>query len=1178
MKKLLLFFVLLFHVSTFAQALSGNYIIGEDQRAPFKTLTTAITHLNKSTVGMSGPVTFLLNDETYYSLPGETFPIVISTIPTTATKTLTIKPNVGKNVTINAPLDLTQAVIKLNGADNLIIDGSNSINGTSRNLTFINSSNISYENRTTIWLSSVSGNSVDNIKIINTKMRMTNRNGFYAMLSGIFSGGGVVDFTSNAAAQNKNLVINNNEFINVRRGVLIQGSSSATQKSKNITIASNVMGSSVIDERPSVPIDIKNVDILDIQDNSIVGFGNIGQGNFLAGIKVEASSNFNIKRNNIREAKADTNSFIGYGIQIVGATTNAVISENKIIDFENLETSRVNGIGIEVTTASSGIVIANNFVGDLYSGGLSTNTALGIDFLIGGTGTKVYHNTIVMNNTMPGWSNAIFFENGTNYDFRNNILVNNSATDNEGTVVVRAKTGVTFTQSNYNNYYGLKIGRFQDTQYPTLANWKTATGKDQNSISVNPTFVSTTDLHLQSVSGNAALDNKGTALPAITMDIDGQMRSTTTPDMGADEFSEVPVVPQITASVTSLPAFTSCNQTTSASQNFTISGTNLTANIVVTAPTGFEVSKDDITFSNLITYTQTSGSIASSMVYARMTPTSAAVSGSIAITSTNADTKDITVSGNVGATTTWSGSTWSAGLPTSTMAAIISGNYQEAANINACSLTVNTNAVVVIPTGYTVNLNGAITVVDGSSFTLENTANLIQSGIANTNSGEITVKRNSSALKRLDYTLWSSPTSGTSTQTLQNFSPLTTANRFYIYKTDSNLYSITAPESTAFSTAKGYLIRMPNNHPAMPTVWQRGQFKGTPNNGDYTFTMQNLGVGQRFNLVGNPYPSPIDAVKFVSENSANITGALYFWRKTNDSTQPSYYTWTTAGLVKPVTTDLTVVAPFKEVIQTGQGFFVEAKENATNLLFNNTMRKDDHANQFYRSAVKNSAIEYNRIWLNATNAEGWSSQTLIAYFTEGQDGLDASDGRYINDGDIAFTSLIEGVAYAIQGKALPFRSSDTVPMQLIVKNAGTYTIAIDHVDGLFEGDQDIFLRDNFKGSVTNLKLEAYNFTTEAGSFNSRFEIVYSKGVLSVVGNAFDKNSVVLYMKENEVVVQSKKTMLDSVEVFDMNGRLLAIAENIKDTKVSMNVGRTNQVLIFKIISADGKIVNKKIIN
>ena len=522
--------------------------------------------------------------------------------------------------------------------------------------------------------------------------------------------------------------------------------------------------------------------------------------------------------------------------------------------------------------------------------------------------------------------------------------------------------------------------------------------------------------------------------------------------------------------------------------------------------------------------------------------------------------------------TTWNGA-WSNGEPDSSTSAIFEANFIPTESINACNVIVRNGAVVSIPTGLTVTASGSINVESGS-FTFENNANLIQ--IADVeNTGNVVVKRNSSALKRLDYTLWSSPVSN---QQLLAFSPLTTATRFYSYNSSSNLYTtVQSPSTTSFGRAEAFLIRMPNNHPAtVPTIWN-GTFTGVPHNGTVTVPMQNFGENKRFNLVGNPYPSPIDARMFVQDltNASNITGTLYFWRKTNDATQPSYYTWTTAGIAAPENSSQAVVDNDNDVVQTGQGFFVEAKDNATSFVFTNAMRIDNHENQFFRTA---NTTEYNRVWLNATNAEGWFSQTLISYFTDGSNDLDSSDGKYINDGDIAFTSLIGNVPYAIQGKSLPFNPADIVPMNLKVKNAGSYTIAIDHVDGLFLGNQDIFLRDNLVGITHNLKLSAYTFASQAGNFDSRFEVVYANAALSTNNPIFSSNSVVLYKKENEVVINAGTTMLDKVEVYDIRGRLLANAKNIKANEVSIKVGEVNQVLIVKITSVDGITVNKKTVN
>jgi trimeric autotransporter adhesin len=75
------------------------------------------------------------------------------------------------------------------------------------------------------------------------------------------------------------------------------------------------------------------------------------------------------------------------------------------------------------------------------------------------------------------------------------------------------------------------------------------------------------------------------------------------------------------------------------------------------------------------------------------------------------------------------------------------------------------------------------------------------------------------------------------------------------------------------------------------------------------------------------------------------------------------------------------------------------------------MRIDDHANQFFRNQ---NTIERNRIWLNATNADGLFSQTLVVYMTDATNAVDyAIDGKYINDCPIELTSVINEESFVI---------------------------------------------------------------------------------------------------------------------------------------------------------------------
>ena len=104
-----------------------------------------------------------------------------------------------------------------------------------------------------------------------------------------------------------------------------------------------------------------------------------------------------------------------------------------------------------------------------------------------------------------------------------------------------------------------------------------------------------------------------------------------------------------TISVTSnLNSFQSCPGESSSSQSFTLSGSNLISDISISALSGFEYSTNNTTFSNTLTLPQSNGSVALTTIYVRMAASSnATVAGNISISSTNATTQTVAVTGAV---------------------------------------------------------------------------------------------------------------------------------------------------------------------------------------------------------------------------------------------------------------------------------------------------------------------------------------------------------------------------------------------------------------------------------------------------------------------------------------------------------------------------------------------------
>ncbi|MFN4199544.1 MAG: hypothetical protein ACK4FS_11010, partial [Flavobacterium sp.] len=447
-------------------------------------------------------------------------------------------------------------------------------------------------------------------------------------------------------------------------------------------------------------------------------------------------------------------------------------------------------------------------------------------------------------------------------------------------------------------------------------------------------------------------------------------------------------------------------------------------------------------------------------------------------------------------------------------------------------------------------------------FTIQNNANLIQEGSTNNNVGAITVQRNSSPLWRLDYTLWSSPVVG---QNLLAFSPLTVANRFYVYNPTTNQYNTIPPSTNAFQTGVGYLIRMPDNHvsninnnPAQ--IWE-GEFLGVPNNGDVTLTVAN----NTFNAVGNPYPSTISASAFYAANS--LTQPLYFWRKINGAAGSAYATWTTAGGASSGS-DATIP---NGIIQVGQGFIL--RSTSTSVVFNNTMRVGNNANQFLRMAD----IEHNRVRVAMTGPNNFSQNILINYMSGATNEVDpAIDGKYINDSETAFYTLLDEEAYVIQGRALPFDNNDVVPLGFKTTQSGNYQISLVSTDGLFADNQSIFLEDFTTGMTHDFANGAYTFTSATGVFHNRFQLKYVNQPLSV--DQVGLNSLVSWVQDHTLYLYNSGETLSEVTIFDLMGRKISSFTQLESNTFNTPLQHlSNQVLLVQIKTSSGVTATQKII-
>lgn len=595
--------------------------------------------------------------------------------------------------------------------------------------------------------------------------------------------------------------------------------------------------------------------------------------------------------------------------------------------------------------------------------------------------------------------------------------------------------------------------------------------------------------------GNAQFTLTGTADSVVTYSINGGSNATATLTGGT---ATITVSGAVVAQTLNLVSVSSGSCSTSLSDSATVT-INALPSASIAANNSPVCSGSDAIFtlngtSNaVVTYSINGGSNATVTLTggaATVTVSNVSVSQTLTLISVSDGTCTASLSASstvsLGATTTWDGSAWDNGNPVATSAVVFTGNYTISSDFNACSITVNNGALVTVDAGIDVTLFGALNVVSGN-FTLNNTANLIQQTNVS-NSGIATVKRNSSPIMRLDYTLWCSPTSGS--QTLLNFSPNTLVDRFYVYNSSTDEYNSVTPSTTTFALAKGYLIRVRNAFPTTPTVWP-GTFTGTPNNGNLSFSMAS-----GFNAVGNPYPSRLNVADFIDGNT-DITGTLYFWRKTNNTNNSSYATLTKLAYTANSATGGDTGTGFFNtgdeanwVINIGQGFLVEATSAAA-LNFDNSMRRSSNSNQFFRTSQNTELLSNPSVyWVNMTAADGTFSQMAVGYTEDATTGVDRGiDGKNINT-DFYLASLIGNSAYSVQGRP-QFTTTDVVPLEYKIVTAGSYTFTLNQANGLFENNgQKIYLRDKQLNSLHELNVGGYTFTSNAGIFNNRFELVY----------------------------------------------------------------------------------------
>jgi len=502
-------------------------------------------------------------------------------------------------------------------------------------------------------------------------------------------------------------------------------------------------------------------------------------------------------------------------------------------------------------------------------------------------------------------------------------------------------------------------------------------------------------------------------------------------------------------------------------------------------------------------------------------------------------------------------------------------------------------ATLQIDSGKLLTVTNAIKNTSGNDILVLNGGNLVQifdvdNATTNANTGNIRMTRTTRALNINDYIYWGSPVK----ENVFSQIPSSVFEVSYDWNLSGtisgtwNYLSTTAP-------GKGFITRL-----GAATSGTNFNFTGTANNGIVKTFGNSYDNGATITasgntiLLANPYPCAIDASIFLSDiaNSGKLGGTLYFWTSFTPITNNTYNfadyaTWNgtggTAAATDPAGTS-SILKPTGK-IAAGQGFFARLLADY-NVTFNNTMRLRTTADnaQFFKTTQSNTNLTSNsgsRIWLNLTNQNNAFRQMLVGYVDGATNGYDnLYDGHSITYNQVDIYSINSDKNLVIQGRALPFSYADTVPIGYRVTEPGNYSITIDEVDGLFLGNQDIYLEDTLLNVIHDLKQSAYTFATAIGNFDNRFILRYTTNSLGNPNFGDIQNSVIVSTNYGELTIKSSIENIQDVTVYDILGRQLFFAKAIKNKNFSTyTISASQQTLIVRINLENGVLISRKIV-
>ncbi|MEE9348503.1 MAG: hypothetical protein V3U80_00485 [Flavobacteriaceae bacterium] len=383
-------------------------------------------------------------------------------------------------------------------------------------------------------------------------------------------------------------------------------------------------------------------------------------------------------------------------------------------------------------------------------------------------------------------------------------------------------------------------------------------------------------------------------------------------------------------------------------------------------------------------------------------------------------------------------------------------------------------------------------------------------------------------------------------------------------------------ETTSFNPTEGY------NMKSSGANGQNFTFVGKPNDGDYTSTV----TSGNSSLLGNPYPSSLDADTFLLDNGAASSQALfttlYFWDGINDNStthvRNSYlggYATRAIGLGTNYNGGDTPT----RYISVGQGFFVDAIASGT-VLFKNTQRAftNTGASNVPPFFSKTSSFPILRIGFefDIDNSNTFHRQLAVG-FRGLTDDFDAGYDAIMYDMRPTDMSLIvnnHSSEFTITGIEDFTEDAIEIPLHVKLDQQRDVIFEIDSIENF--APNNIYLKDAFTNIYHDLT-NPISLNLPTGDYTNRFSITFRNSPLSV-DNLVTVNDILIADEINNLKITSfKNTGIKKVTIFNVLGQTL-VAKNTSNSIVNLPVSlESGQVLLISLELENGQKLTKKLI-